>query len=164
MKCVALNYLERAKISIPKNSKYLGGFTIVELLLVVLLFAIIAATAIPIGTSSIGRNDFTNKVDEITSLIKTAQLNTMVGKEDSKWGVAVTASEVVLFKGETFATRDSAFDENFSIPGTVAITPRELVFSKLTGNPSEATTIVVTANNGESKTLSINEVGSIDFN
>lgn len=91
------------------------GFTLVELLLVIAIVAFVGATSIPVGSAFLVRNQLKNKTNEIVSSMRTAQLESISGKEDSQWGVSIDASEIILFKGSSYIARDSDFDQIFSI-------------------------------------------------
>lgn len=142
-----------------KNGK---GFTIIELLMVIAIVAILGATIIPLSANFLVRSNLENKTNEVVSHLRTAQINTLAGKEDSQWGVNITSTQIILFKGSSYAARDSTFDQIFSIPGSVTITQDEIVFSKLTGNPDATASLTVIAGGAGSKTVTVNEVGTVD--
>jgi GxxExxY protein len=159
------------------NSKYSGhsdihsghsgrarGFTIIELLIVIAIVAIIGGTTIPLGANFLVRSHVENKTNELVSSLRTAQLNTISGKEDSQWGVNITSTQIILFAGASYAARDSTFDQIFSIPGSVTITTDEIIFSKLTGDPDATASLTVSAGGAGNSTVSVNEVGTVDVN
>jgi len=126
------------------------GVTLIELLLVISNFLV--------------RNNLQNKVNEVVSTLRTAQLNSISSKGDSRWGVTATTDDIILFRGDSYASRDPTYDEKFSIPKSVTVTSFEVAFNKLTGNPNQVLTVILSNNIGESYTVSLNEVGIVDLN
>lgn len=168
--------IENCKLKIDKAIKlikdlpiYLNltsnqGITFIEVLIVVTITAIIGASAISLSSNFLNSNNFKNKTNEIVSLLRFAQINSMAGKEDSSWGVKISENKITLYKGNSFETRESPFDSTYDIPQTVSITQGDYVFEKLTGNPDSTATITVQSNAGDSANISVNEIGIVDVN
>lgn len=140
------------------------GITMLEILIVITITAIISASAITFSTNFLIVNNFKNKSNEVITLLRTAQINSISGKENSSWGVNISANKITLFKGDSYATRNLAFDTSFDIPQTIAITQKEIVFNKLTGNPNSPKTINIQSDIGDTNVVRINEVGIVDVN
>ena len=136
-----------------------NGFTLIELILVVAIISILAASATSFGSNFLTRNNLENKTNEVVSSLRTAQVNAISSKEDRQWGVETTSSQIKLF-----AVGDSGFDQTFSVPASISISVENVVFDKLTGNPDSVSTITVSNNIGESNTVTVNEVGIVDVN
>lgn len=140
------------------------GVSIIELLLTISLVAIIGASATPVYTNFLARNYLENKTNEVISSLQTAKTNSISGKEDSSWGVYLT-SEITLFKGSTYATRDAAFDQTYPIPISITVSGiSEIVFGQPVGDPNLTGTITIANNQNESNTLTINQFGTINVN
>jgi len=144
------------------NLRNKNGITIIEILIVVSIMAVIGASTAPLYSNFLVRTYFKDKTNELVSCLRTAQLNTISGKENSQWGVHISPSKIIMFKGSAYVDPGTAFDYQYDIPKSITISQKELVFNQLTGNASDATTITITSNAGESKTISINEVGTVD--
>ncbi|OGM20421.1 hypothetical protein A2714_01760 [Candidatus Woesebacteria bacterium RIFCSPHIGHO2_01_FULL_38_9] len=140
------------------------GVTLIELLLVISIFLIVGVTSGSIASNFLVRNNLQNKVNEVVSTLRTAQLNSISSKGDSRWGVTATTDDIILFRGDSYASRDPTYDEKFSIPKSVTVTSFEVAFNKLTGNPNQVLTVILSNNIGESYTVSLNEVGIVDLN
>lgn len=140
------------------------GITIIELLLIVAIMLIISVTTASFGTSFLVRNNLKNNVNELISSLRTAQINAISSKEISRWGVNVSSDAITLYKGDSYISRDTNFDQDFSISETVSITQADMVFDKITGNPGLTQTYTLTNNIGESFSVSVNEVGIVDVN
>lgn len=144
------------------ETKNKAGVTIIELLIVLAIVIVLGATTMPMGSSFLERNSLKNKTNELLTSLKVAQINSISGKENSKWGVTVVSNNIILFKGDSYATRDSEFDRIYTIPTSVSVTPFEVVFERNTGNPSNTQLITIT-NSFDTKTLTVNEVGNVDL-
>ena len=131
--------------------------------MVVAIIAIVGATTIPVGSRFLVQSNFKNKTNELVASLRTAQINSFSGKGANSWGVKTTSSQIILFKGTSYALRDSAFDQIFSIPSNITFTQTEIVFNKLTGNPSPIASIVINSSIGNN-TISVNEVGAVNVN
>ena len=86
----------------------------------------------------------------------------MMGKynlTNTTWGVRYGSNTITLFLGSSYAARNSAFDETYTINPTVTVSGfTEIVFAKATGMPSAAPTVTVSAGT-TSKTITINAHG-----
>lgn len=140
------------------------GVTLVELLLVIVIISLITVPAASLGSNLFIKNDLRSKTKEVVSSLRTAQINAMVSKGDSPWGVTAQNNQIVLFMGADYASRDQRQDLTFDIPGSVSITPFEVVYAKVTGSPAEAANIIITSSQGVSNTVSVNAVGTVDVN
>ncbi len=140
------------------------GFTIIELILVISIVSILAVLFSSVGSAYVIRNSTQNTLNELVGSLRVAQLNSQLSKANSSWGVRVENNQIILFMGTSFGTRDASFDERFNIPGSIAVTqPSEVVFEKLTGGSTNAT-ISVSNDIGQSSTVVVNELGSVDVN
>lgn len=144
-----------------KNNR---GITIVELLLVIALISILGAATIPVSSAMMVRSYLRDSRDELISSLFTARINSLTNKENSRWGVHTTTNQLVLFKGNDFASRDPDFDQVFTTANSVSFSPNDAVFLRNTGNVDSPPTFTVSSNTGDSYTITINSVGNIDVN
>lgn len=164
--------LPRAKergfqIGINKSKQKLQtikAVTLIELLLVISVIGILGASGYSFGSNFLSRNNLKNKTNEIVSSLATAQINSISGKNDSQWGLYIGNGKIVMFEGTSYVEPGSIYDQEIGVPSSISITPTELVFDKLTGNPSATATIVVSNNLGETNTINVNEVGIVELN
>ncbi len=141
-----------------------SGFTLIEMLLVIAIIAIISGISIPVYQSFQVRNDLDIATASIVQSLRRAAVLSQAVDNDTSWGVYVTSGSLTLFKGTSYATRDSNFDELFDIPLT--ITPSgvsEIVFTKFTGLPQTTGTITLTSNTNETRTITINAKGMVNY-
>jgi prepilin-type N-terminal cleavage/methylation domain-containing protein len=140
------------------------AFTLIEILLSLSVIAILAGVLAPVYLSFQTRNDIDIAAGAVTRTLRRAQQLSFNSEGDSAWGMNLASGEVVLFKGASYAARDSAYDEIFSIPTNISFTgTSSVVFSKFYGLPGAATTINLTSVNNETKTININAKGSISY-
>jgi len=146
------------------NSKGLSraksrGITLIELLVVIAIIAILGATTIPVGSGFLIRNNFANKQNELISSLRTAQLNSIYGKENRQWGVEISSSTIKMY-----AVGDSSFDQSFNIPSSLSITTDTIVFDLLTGNPDATANLTISSSGGDSRSISVNQLGVVNVN
>jgi prepilin-type N-terminal cleavage/methylation domain-containing protein len=138
------------------------GFTLIEMLLVIALFMILAGLSTPFYARFLTQNNVNNVVDQLSGQLRKAQIYAMMGRQNGAWGVTVNSGAIILFQGSSYATRNSAFDEKFLLNPNISITGlTEVVFAKVSGLPSTTPTIVITGNNS-SKTVTVNSQGVIN--
>lgn len=146
---------------LSKSSRYRTwnsyGVTLIELLVVIAIIALIGAATIPVGSGFLIRNQYYNKVNELVSSLRIAQINSLSGKQDRQWGVEITASAIKMY-----AVGDESFNQTFSIPSSLSITADTIIFDQLTGNPNATANLTVQSNGGDSTTINVNQLGIVN--
>jgi prepilin-type N-terminal cleavage/methylation domain-containing protein len=138
------------------------GFSMLEMLLSVGIISILAGLSLPIYLSFQTRNDLFITAESTADVLRRAQVYARGSKDDSQWGVEIQSSGVTLFKGTSFASRDTSYDETIAISsGVSGLT--EVLFAKLTGAPSTTGNITFTSNANETKTVTINAKGMVSY-
>lgn len=140
------------------------GFTLLEILLSIAVVGILTAISIPVSRTLQIRNDVDVAANIFVQDLRRAQTLSQAVDADETWGVRAQTGGIILFKGASYATRDSDFDEVFGLSD--GITPsgtQEFVFSKLTGYPQIAGTLTLAAVSVGSRNISINAKGTIDY-
>ncbi len=146
-----------------KNNNSLG-FTLLELLLSIAIFAIVIGFTAPLFYSFQVKNDLDLTVNTTAQYLRRAQILSQAGKGDDFWGVMIKEEEIVLFKGESYANRDSGFDEIFLLSRAISLSGlSEIVFEKLTGEPQNTGDIIFSSGINETRVIKINEKGIIDY-
>lgn len=139
------------------------GFTLLELLLSVAVIGALASLSLPVYRTLIKKNDLDVTANTAISLFRRAQILSQSVDGDSPWGVSVQNNSFILFKGSSFSSRDTTFDETADIPTTITIGSTSVtIFTKLTGFTS-TTTVIDLSTEGDTKSLSINEKGIVGF-
>ena len=97
--------------------KIVAGFTLIEVALTLGALGIASGLAIPVFRRYVVRNDVEIARQNITQAIERAKFLSQVGMNDSQWGFSTDAipGRGVLFMGRTFAERDPAFDELYTL-------------------------------------------------
>lgn len=141
-----------------------GGFTMLEVLLSVAVIALIAGIGTPVYQSLQNRNNLDITATSVVQSLRRAQILSQAADGDTSWGVHATSGNITLFRGTSFASREAAYDEVFDMSPT--ITPSgltEVVFSKFSGESQMTGTMTLTSAANETRTITINEKGTIIF-
>ena len=140
------------------------GFTLVEMLLSVSIIALLVGVSAPVYNSFATRNDLDVTIMGLETALRRAQTYARAVEGDSQWGVAVITGKVVLFKGATYATRDTNFDESTTVSGGITTSGlSEVVFAKMTGTPSATGTATLTSSStNDSRTVTLNAKGMVE--
>ena len=141
-----------------------AGFTLLEMLLSVALIVAVAAVGIPVYQSYQVRNDLDIAEVSIVHSLRRAQLLARAMDQDAPWGVYVASGRITLFEGVSYSARNSGLDELFDAPTSLVISGvQEIVFSKFFGKPQPAGTMTLTAVNGATRNITINEQGTVNY-
>ncbi|MFH1769330.1 MAG: type II secretion system protein [Parcubacteria group bacterium] len=142
-----------------KTSK---GFTFIEILIAMGIFAIIVALVLPIGINFLSSNDLSTEYDLFLALIRDTRTQAITNQYDSSHGLYIDAENenYVLFTGDSFAGRNQDLDREFPISPNITLSGNdEIVFIRLTGATSSSS-FTLTDNN-KSFTIRANETGNI---
>lgn len=139
------------------------GFTLIELLMVITLIGILTMIVVPVTTDYQARNDLDVAQTTFVQGIRRAQQLATASDGDSQWGVSAVPGNIVVFKGATYAVRDTNFDENYDVSGAITITGQaEYDFAKLTGAPAQTGTVTFSHGNYQ-KTVGVNGEGVVNY-
>lgn len=144
--------------------KIQNGFTLLEVLLSIALISVIAGISIPIYQSFQVRNDLDIATTSTVQVLRRAQVLSQASDGDAGWGWKIESGRMVLFKGTSYASRDSLYDEVYDVP--MSITPSgvsEIVYAKFTGLPSLFGTVTLTTNTNETRSITINAKGTVSY-
>lgn len=139
------------------------GFTLVEILVVIAIIGLLVSIS-TVGFSTFRAHE-NLKIGQSGVLegVRRAQSSARDGKGDSAWGVGLTSNSITVFKGTSYAGRDTAFDQPLSMPSGVVLSGlTELVFAKLSGTTANAGTITLTNRYGTSNII-INAKGTLSY-
>lgn len=141
-----------------------AGFTLIEMLLSVAVIAVLAGVLAPVYQSFQVRNDLDIAAVTAAQSLRRAEALAQAVDGDTSWGVRVQPGSVTVFKGASYATRDTALDESFDVPAS--ITPSgvsEVVFAKFTGLPQTTGTITFISHANETRAITINTKGMVSY-
>lgn len=141
--------------------KHQFGFTLIEVILAVSLLIIIGGFSLVFSSNFLLQNAAANTRDQFLGELRKAQIYALGGRENSAWGVQYSSNVITLFKGNSYASRDSAFDEVYESNENIQVTGlTEVVFSRMTGLPNTTGTITISGTS-VTKTVTIGEQGVI---
>ena len=138
------------------------GFSLVEILIVVAILAFLFVLMVPSGIQFYRTQQLDTVTEEIVQALRKVQLNSMSVKNDSAFGVYFSSGQYVLFRGNSYLSRDQ--EEIFEILNDISFSGdiSEVVFSKLSGDPNNIGNLILTLNN-KTKTININSLGRINL-
>jgi len=142
------------------------GFTLIELMLSIAILGVLTALSLPVYASFSNRNSLDLATQNVVSLLRRAETYSRGAKLDTQWGVEIQTGQATLFKGSSFATRNTAYDEVVTASPSVGLSGLgEVLFSKLSGLPTSTGTITATSANSASdtRTITINAKGVINY-
>lgn len=140
------------------------GFTLVEMLLSVSIISLLAGLSLPVYASFQNRTDLDIAAQSLASALRRAQIYSRGVSGDAQWGVEIQPGAFTLFKGATFASRDTAYDEVTTVsPSTTVAGVGEVLFTKLSGAPNTTGTVTLTSINNDVRTITINAKGMVTY-
>jgi len=148
------------------------SFTLVELLVIIAILLILIAIAIPNLRFFQKESDLENSAQEIINTLRLAQNKTLASEGASQYGVyfdnLTSPNQYTLFKGASYASRNSSFDEIHKLPSSVEISEinlggSEVAFVRVTGIASQSGKISLRLKTDPSKikTIAIQSSGQI---
>ena len=140
-----------------------AGFTLLELLLSVALISALAGLSLPVYRTLLSKNDLDIAAVTTAQSLRRAQALSQSVDGDTTWGVKAQNGSIVLFKGVSFTTRDTNFDETFDVPTTIGVSGiTEVVFTKFTGVPQTTGALTFTTES-DTKTVTLNTKGMVSY-
>lgn len=134
------------------------------MLLSISLITIIAGISVPVYQSFQVRNDLDIATTTLAQSLRRAEVLAQAVDGDISWGVSIQSGNITLFKGTSYAARDTALDEVFDVPTSIAPSGvSEIVFAKFTGLPTSTGTITLTSNINETRAITINAKGMVSY-
>ena len=134
------------------------------MLLSIAIIVLLSAMSAPVLESLIHRNDVAVAQQAAVNGMRRAEQLARSSASNQSWGVYVQAGRITVFQGASYASRDTAFDEEFIFASSIAVTGmQEVVFSKFSGTPSTTGTLTFTARDNGVKTVTVNAVGMIGY-
>lgn len=139
------------------------GFTLIEILLSVAIITIISGISVPLYFSVVGKNNIDVVSQEIIESAHRAQILSRANEHNDIWGIRVSSGTLTLFNGASYASRNSSLDEITEFSPSIEVSgTNEFTFQKFTGIPSTSSTITLTNSQNDTRTISINGVGTIE--
>ncbi|QQS58770.1 type II secretion system protein [Candidatus Peregrinibacteria bacterium] len=123
-------------------AKYNSGFTLLEILLVVALFTALAGVSLPVSLAFLQKSSLDVTAQNTVQTLRRARTLAQSSAHDMSWGVYAEGGQIILFGGDSYATRNTSFDETLPIPELISVSgQQETVFEKFSGKPKNAGTL-----------------------
>lgn len=154
------------------STRLRAGFTLIETVVVMSLLGMIGGFTAFMSMDGYRSFSFRSDRDTLVSLLVRARSQSMSNVCQGALcdggvphGVRVVSGEYTLFQGETYATRDVAFDQVLpsSYTTTIAGSLSEVVFRQLSGDVTVEGDIAISDEAGHTSTISINKEGRISW-
>jgi len=114
----------------------MNAFTLIEVLIIIFLISILGFFLFSVGLNFYKSQQLESQTQTILQTLRRAQLKAMSVELDSSFGVYLTDENFTLFKGDSYAIRDSQYDEVFDLPEIINVSGlSEVVFLKFKGIP-----------------------------
>ena len=129
------------------------------------MLGLIAGFSAPLYVSFQNRNDLDIATATTVQSLRRAQFLAQASVGDASWGVYLQTGNLTIFRGSSFASRNSDFDEVYPLSTSLVFTNlNEVVFTKFSGLPSPSSgTITLTNINNETRNIVINDQGMFDY-
>jgi prepilin-type N-terminal cleavage/methylation domain-containing protein len=147
-----------------KKRVRLYGFTMLEVILSLSILAMMFAMTVPYYSTFMIRNNLDIAVTTLVQDLRRAQTLSQITDGDSSWGVHVQVGSILLYKGPSYILRNESFDEDTEIPSSITISGiNNINFEKQTGMPQTVGIITFTSNSNETRNVTINQKGTVDY-
>ena len=97
------------------NSRSRFGFSLLEVLIVLAIVGGLALITIPFLSTRQMRNELDQAALDLVSHLRRAQSKASYGYFNSEWGIEFKDQTYTLYRGSSFALRDVAYDEIYTI-------------------------------------------------
>ncbi|MEK7576416.1 MAG: hypothetical protein AAB482_01845 [Patescibacteria group bacterium] len=142
-----------------------GGFTIVELLIVLGIGVLLAIAATPMYSNLVPASGSTQVASEIVQTLRIARTRSVARLADSSYGVKFLSTQYILYKGSSYVTgtveRTIDLGSAFSITSTPS-SNIDINFSKGTGT-ANAGIVILSRASADTKKISINQFGAVEI-
>ncbi|MFH1089112.1 MAG: prepilin-type N-terminal cleavage/methylation domain-containing protein [Candidatus Uhrbacteria bacterium] len=147
-------------------SDHSKGFTLIELLVVISLVTIMAGVAMAAFGNLQTSTQLNETSTQIVQTLRMAREQSIAGLNNAAHGIKFNPTAYVLYQGDSYATRDLAYDRVYKLDSaltiTTTLTNNEIFFSKGVGVPSAGGLITISHSVNGFKRISINTQGIIE--
>ncbi|OGZ63896.1 MAG: hypothetical protein A3A98_01250 [Candidatus Staskawiczbacteria bacterium RIFCSPLOWO2_01_FULL_40_39] len=152
-----------------------GGFTLIEVLVVVAIIMVLSTIFVTDFGVIQKKSDLDAGVQEVAGILKLAQSKTLASENNNQYGVylntAASPHQYILFKGSSYAARDTSYDQQYPLPKTIEFFAidlnggNEVVFDKITGASQQSGSIPfrVQLDTTQTKTIYVASSGTVGF-
>lgn len=138
------------------------GFTLIEQLAIIGILALLAGTTVGITIRYLITTGLDAEGQILISVLEEARSQALANTDNRAHGVAVTENNLVVFAGESYASRDVNKDRTYPRNVRVAISgATEVTFAQLTAQAPD-TAFTLTQDN-VTYVVTVNQEGTIDW-
>jgi prepilin-type N-terminal cleavage/methylation domain-containing protein len=138
-----------------------NGFSLIELLVAIGIMVVIFSLGLIVDTRFYRSANLATERDTVASLLSRSRSDALNNVDQKNHGFYVASSSYVIFEGDAYATRNSAYDEIFPAgAGIIASGVQEIDFKALEGSVLATGTITL-ANDTRSLSIAVNGEGAI---
>jgi prepilin-type N-terminal cleavage/methylation domain-containing protein len=151
-----------------RNSVSARGFTLVELLVAVAILALFTTVSIKTFGTMYRTSALRTASLEIVNALRDARAKTLSAENDMVYGVRVGTSSVTRFIGSSYTPGHASntvyyYEGGASATGTLVRNGVNIVFTRLTGEPSATGTIYIRSIDSEhTATVTVSRTGLIE--
>ncbi len=156
------------KEACPAKLKRSGGYTLMELLMVIVIFTIIMSVSLYFFLGASKKEALEKDAAGLTALIRNARLLSVASKNALPFGIHIQNDKAVLFEGSSYIAGGAnekiiTFSrEVYMSLYTLNLNSPDIVFNRLTGNTSNYGAIMLSLKDGSaSTTITILRTGVI---
>lgn len=141
------------------------AFTTLELIVVIAVFAITAATTLPFLGRFQQRATLQSTTEDVVQALRTAQQRAMAGERDESFGVEFLQGEYVEYIGLDYAHRSRAFDRRHVVLRSLHfVGDRDINFTRLTAmSRFGARVLRIDEQGADATTIDVTPMGAVFF-
>jgi len=139
------------------------GFSLLELIIAVSILLIVMGTISPAVVDYYSNYRMVSAQQDLVSVLRKAQALAMSNQYEEQYGVYIASSSFVVFRGSSYASRTSAFDDPVSYSAAITITgPTEIIFAQLSGRASATGTLMLSSG-AYTRSAALNNEGRVEW-
>lgn len=140
------------------------GFTLIELMIVLAITLMLSAIVGALSSNTLPKTQLKSESEAVVETLRRAQALSIAGKHDQLWGVHLTATNMTLFAGASYALRDTQYDQVHTFASGITISGlTDVVFEAVIGETSNTGTITLTADaTSEAEAVTVNARGLVE--
>ena len=139
------------------------GFTLIEILVVVGLFALLAAMGAIIGIDSIGRSTVHDERDLVVQILTGARTRALENINQSRHGVRITTDDIEIFEVNSSGTETNSRITPRNANIDISPNPTTIIFNQLSANVTSGAGAITLTQGNQTDTIDINAQGLIEW-
>lgn len=113
------------------------GFSIIEIIVVIAIISIVGSVSVVTYNTMRKVGDTKHAAYVFVDALKEAKNKAKMMDNNTDWGVKINLTDITVFSGSSYNTRNSNQDKTYEIPPNLTISgPTEIVFSKFSSLPN----------------------------